>query len=288
MKQNSGASMEFVRGVDITDQHGVVDWNSAAAAGVTFAYVMATRGSAEQARHSLANWQEMKRAGVLRGACHYFQPLQDPEAQAHYFSSVAAQHTDLPPSLRLKAVPTHTGLNEWDGVRKERRRETVMSCLAVIEKDFGRKPILFTNAWFLQALGDHSGLRDYDLWLADYTAGDAPLVPAPWSGWKFWRYSESGLIAGITGRFCLDRFNGAIAALRQFGGAPPAEAETPEARKTVEASPVTSGAVVEESDSGEDEKAEEDKAAQRTAKPKPRIPKREEKSRTPESSEPEA
>jgi lysozyme len=280
MKQNSGASTELARGIDITDQHGLVDWNSTATAGVTFGYIMATRGPAEQASQSSANWQEMKRVGVLRGACHYFQPLKDPEAQAHYFSSVAAQHTDLPPALRLKAVPTHTGLNEWDGIRKERRPDIILSCLAAIERDFGRKPILFTNAWFLRGLDDLSGLREYDLWVADYTPNDEPSVPAPWSGWKFWRYSEAGEVAGISGRVCLDRFHGTAEALRPFVGVQAAAEEAEKAE---------TGAATEEAAPGEEEKAEEDKGGlgrSRAAKPKTRA-KREEKSHTAEGGQPE-
>jgi lysozyme len=275
MKQNADASTEFARGVEITDHHGLVDWTSAAAAGLTFAYIMATRGEAEQARHASGNWQEMKRAGVLRGACHYLQPLKDPGAQAHHFGSVAARHTDLPPSVRLKAVPTHTGLNEWDGMRKERRHEAILSCLAGIEKEFGRKPILFTNTWFLKGLTDLSGLQDYDLWLADYVSLNAPLVPAPWSDWKFWRSSEAGEIAGLSHRFCLDFFHGSASALRQFAGAEAMVAELPKA----ETSP---NAEAEESSSTETEQIEDDRTGSRGAKPKPKPAKREEKTRAPE------
>src|SRR5580704_6184455 len=114
MKENPSAPGGFARGVDISDAHGAVDWKSASASGVTFGYVIATRGVAEQSKHLAVNWLAMKRAGVLKGACHYFQPLKDPEAQARHFSKTVGelQGADLPAAVRLKAVQTHTGLNE--------------------------------------------------------------------------------------------------------------------------------------------------------------------------------
>src|SRR4051794_3134435 len=123
MEDHAGASGEFARGVDITGAHGALDWKAASDAGVTFGYIVVSRGTPEESRHLETNWRQMKEAGILRGACHYFQPLKDAEEQARYFAEIVESlgDPDLPPAVRVKAVPTLTGLNEWDGLHKDRR-----------------------------------------------------------------------------------------------------------------------------------------------------------------------
>ena len=49
------------------------------------------------------------------------------------------------------------------------------------------------------------------LWVAHWTTGASPTVPAAnWGGksWTFWQYTSDGAVAGISGRVDMDRYNG--------------------------------------------------------------------------------
>jgi GH25 family lysozyme M1 (1,4-beta-N-acetylmuramidase) len=274
MKENPGLPGDFARGVDISDTQGAVDWKIASAAGVTFAYVIATRGLAEQKPHFAPTWLEMKRGGVLRGACHYFQPLKDAESQALHFANAVGKldDLDLPPALRLKAVQTHTGLNEWDSLRYDGRLAAVMRCLTAMEKAFGRKPVIFSNEWFVRSqLRDTAQLGTFDLWISSYGKMVEPAAPAPWKFWKFWRYSDSGEIEGIEGRVSLDYFHGTHSDLQRYAagteasGAPGAAVVEEPQEQTVNAE------AAEPLEESEDEKPQADQS--KPARPPKRQPK---------------
>src|SRR5262249_29965707 len=53
------------------------------------------------------------------------------------------------------------------------------------------------------------------LWVANYTSG-CPKIPAPWTNWVFWQYSESGTTPGLTHAVDMDVFNGTFEQLKAF------------------------------------------------------------------------
>jgi hypothetical protein len=65
--------------------------------------------------------------------------------------------------------------------------------LALLEKETGRKPLLYTFRDFAVA-GNCAGMGGYPLWIADpdHPAGK-PEVPAPWKTWAIHQYASSPL-----------------------------------------------------------------------------------------------
>jgi LysM repeat protein len=72
---------------------------------------------------------------------------------------------------------------------------------------------------------------NYPLWIAQYlnhpvTESDLPLQPKGWQDWKFWQFSEHGIVAGITGdnkiptAVDLNYFRGSADDLYTFAGQP--------------------------------------------------------------------
>src|SRR5437016_4185045 len=103
-----GAPRELARGIDVSAENGPIPWSQVSAAGVVFAYAITSTGTSAPDPRFAENWDGMKRAGILRGACHFFRPARAPEAQVESFSSIvgAPGDHDLPPAMRLKAVKT--------------------------------------------------------------------------------------------------------------------------------------------------------------------------------------
>ena len=245
MKDNAGAVKEFTRGVEVNASHGTVDWKDVAATGVAFGYVTVSRGlTEEEGQHIAANWQSMKEAGVLRGGYHYLRPLKDVESQARRFGEILAKlgGYELPPAVRLKAVGTQSGVNEWEVIPQGKRIELLLRWLEIVERAAGRKCVLATNVPFLQRhLGGFAALTDRDIWIADYRATGEPPAPQPWPQWTFWRYSESGTLPGVSAPVSLNYFNGARAELDRYASS----AEGPAA--VDQAASKASSAVVDDS-----------------------------------------
>ena len=73
-----------------------------AAAGISFAYVKATEGTALTDPFFARNIEQARANNVLVGAYHYFRPALDPAQQAHFFLQVVGGSP--PGMLPKKAV----------------------------------------------------------------------------------------------------------------------------------------------------------------------------------------
>lgn len=60
----------------------------------------------------------------------------------------------------------------------------------------------------VDVLGSDARLKNHPLWVAHYTSAAKPRIPAPWSFWTFWQYTDRGRVAGIAGGVDINRFNG--------------------------------------------------------------------------------
>jgi lysozyme len=193
-------------GIDVSHWQGTIDWNAVAADGVEFAFIKATEGGDYTDPRFAANWAGAQRAGVVRGAYHFFRPQTDALAQAaHFLRTVQLSPGDLPPVLDVEVTDGRSAAQIAAGVR---------AWLQEVERATGRRPILYTRAsfWTGQMGG---GFGEYPLWVAHYGVSQ-PNIPAEWSGWTFWQHSDAGRVDGISGDVDLDWFNGGRAELDAF------------------------------------------------------------------------
>jgi lysozyme len=187
-----------IQGIDVSHFQGSVNWLEVKQAGMTFAFAKATEGQSSVDPQFKNNWQNMKAAGLLRGAYHFFDAGVDGTAQARHF----LQHTqiepgDLPPVLDVEAAASAS---------KATILQEVQNWLNTVEQALNRLPMIYTTASFWNShLNDSFGV--YPLWIAEYGVS-APKIPAGWSDWQFWQYSQSGTVSGVNGSVDRDEFNG--------------------------------------------------------------------------------
>lgn len=193
-------------GIDVSHWQGTVDWQRVAGDGVAFAFIKATEGGDYVDPQFVANWDGAARAGVLRGAYHFFRPQTDAAAQAQQFlRTVGVRAGDLPPVLDVEVTDGRSAAQIAAGVR---------TWLEIVESATGRRPILYTRASFWTAqMG--AGFGAYPLWVAHYGAVE-PAVPSGWDRWTFWQHSDAGRVAGISGDVDLNWFAGDAADLQAF------------------------------------------------------------------------
>ena len=193
-----------VHGVDVSRWQADIDWRTAQAHGVSFAFIKATEGGDHADPGFVDHWRAADAAGVPRGAYHFFYFCTSAEEQARWFIANVPRETGaLPPVLDI----------EWNGESRNcpRRpdpvtvRTEVMTFLQIVGRHYHQQPILYTTVDFW---------HDNEMWLIQ---GAQPWLRAvtrhpfeayPGAEWAFWQYSGSGLVPGVAGEVDLNAFAG--------------------------------------------------------------------------------
>jgi lysozyme len=142
------------------------------------------------------NWKESAGVGLVRGAYHFFRATEEGAEQAKFFiEHVDLRKGDLPPVLDVEHL---------NNIDPSIMRDRLQACLDILEKHYGVRPIIYTNAdFYKQYLID--SFDDYPLWVAHYLRMDRPGVARPW---HFWQHSESGHVNGILSKVDFNVFSG--------------------------------------------------------------------------------
>ena len=244
--------MAYVVGTDIHSLSRPKDWTALHNAGCRFIFIKASDNNWADRSFS-DNWKESKDAGLLRGAYHFFHwetntSRATSSQQAEIFiKTIGTDKGELPPVCDLETV--------FDFTRKpplafrlppvKTLVERLKGWLDSVEKDFGRKPIIYTSASFVNSTGINNNnapwIVEYPLWLAQYpyapgTKGNyrdpnadltaskgMPAQPTKfpsWS-WSFWQWSAHGRMGGFPDNqdVDFDYFNGSYEDLLKWANA---------------------------------------------------------------------
>ncbi|NMM90728.1 glycoside hydrolase [Rhodococcus sp. SRB_17] len=197
------AAADAPRGPDVSSwQHvnGVgIDWFQVRASGHQFAMVKATESLNYVNPYFVEDFLRMRVAGVSRGAYHYADVRQSPEAQAAFFAGVNVDG-DLPPVLDLE---------DAKGLPADQVIDWTHRYLNSVQSLTGRQPIIYTYPYFWRTqMGNTTEFKHYPLWIADYNGQNAPgPLPGGWSNWTFWQYTNTGRIPGIAGDTDINVYN---------------------------------------------------------------------------------
>jgi lysozyme len=195
-----------IQGIDVSHFQGTVNWQEVKQAGMKFAIVKATEGQTSVDSQFTNNWQNIKAAGLLRGAYHFFDAGIDGTAQARHFLQIAPVAAgDLPPVIDVEAAASANNATIL---------QEVQNWLNTVEQALNRLPMIYTTASFWNSHLNHN-FGNYPLWVAEYGV-TVPKIPAGWSNWQFWQYSQSGKVIGVTGSVDMDYFNGSYDDLLAF------------------------------------------------------------------------
>ena len=196
-------------GADVSSFNVGNDWKAFARTGRGFGIVKASEGLSLANRVFAADWTAIKKAGLVRGAYHFFHADRDPVAQAKFFVKTVGSlgAGDLAPIL------------DWEILAGRTVSENIAAAQAwlnTVEAATKRVPIIYTSAAFFDRLGNPKQFARYPLFVANYDVS-CPRVPAPWTTWSLWQYAATGTVPGIVGAAVdQDLFNGTWAQLNQF------------------------------------------------------------------------
>lgn len=205
--QGRAPSAYSVHGIDTSRWQGRVDWATARANGVNFAFLKATEGGDLLDPAFAENWDAAARAGVPRGAYHFWYHCRPAAEQARWFiKHVPREAGALPPVLDMEWTPfspTCTVRPAPDVIRAEAR-----IFMDALEAHYGQRPILYSAPDFFEQ-NQMWRLERTEFWLRSVAAHPQDLYAG--RHWTFWQYTGTGSVPGVRGNSDINVFSGSSA-----------------------------------------------------------------------------
>lgn len=197
-----------VHGVDLSKFQTQVDWQTARVNGVSFAFIKATEGGDAVDPMFATHWRNAAAAGVPSGAYHFFYHCRPAIEQARWFiAHVPANPGALPPVLDMEWTPRSPTCRQRRNATTLRAEAEIF--LNALQAHYGQRPILYTPIDFFE---DNQlwQMRGTEFWLRSTASHPSDLYNG--QPWRFWQYSSTGRVPGITGNVDLNTFAGSATA----------------------------------------------------------------------------
>lgn len=190
--------------VDISHHNGNINLQQAKTAGIVGVIHKATQGLTDVDPMYVTNRSQAQAAGLLWGAYH-FGTGGDGAGQAEHFLQTVGTFENTLLVLDFEQNPGGSSMSLQDA------RDFVTQ----VNQATGRFPGLYSGSYVKELLGSNKDplLAQCWLWLAEY--GPNAIVPANWSTWTMWQYTDGSVgpqphsVPGI-GNCDRDKFNGSI------------------------------------------------------------------------------
>jgi lysozyme len=177
-----------IRGIDVSHHQGFIDWTKVAQSKVHFVYIKATEGSDLKDVRFGENWKGAGKAGLRRGAYHFFTLRTSGSEQAkNFIATLPKGETMLPPVIDLEF-----GGNSYYRPPVAEFEKELKDFIFEVKTAFRSEPVLYVdNGFYDRYLRGFSGYR---LWVRDVFQAP-PKEPS----WTFWQFSERTKVPGIDG-----------------------------------------------------------------------------------------
>lgn len=176
---------QVYQGIDVSHYQGSIDWSNVAPL-QDFIFLKASDGMTTIDPRFHENATALHQYNTPVGAYHFFEPNDDPIAQAQHYLKQTNQY-----SLEFRPV---LDIEISSGVDIDILSKNALTWLTYIENKTGCQPIIYSNAPFWNKyLGDK--FNRYDFWLADYN--EIPEPPKSRTNWQLWQFTDKGRVPGM-------------------------------------------------------------------------------------------
>ncbi|MBX3575769.1 MAG: lysozyme [Rhizobiaceae bacterium] len=186
-----------VRGIDVSNHQGAIDWARVAADDVAFAIIKATEGGDFVDSSFATNIAAARAAGLAVGAYHFFTFCRPgAEQAANFVATVTRDGPLLPPVVDI----------EFGGNCKKRPAAAELvaelnAFLVPVEAAFGQPAVIYVIGEAEEAYGD--ALPDRRRWVRSL------MLHPGHDDWIYWQYHNRGTVDGIDGPVDLNVMSGA-------------------------------------------------------------------------------
>ena len=186
-----------LKGIDVSEWQGTIDWRKVAKDGVQFAVIHAGYGRelSQKDKYFERNYAGARAAGIKVGAFwySYADSVARAEQEARTCLKVLdGKHLDLPVFFDQEYEPGILKLST------KTRTDIVLKFLETI-KAAGRPCGLYSSTDFITTKLQANRLTAYPLWIAEY-GSKLHYTGKVWA----WQYTDKGRVTGIKGRVDMD------------------------------------------------------------------------------------
>ncbi len=186
-----------IKGIDVSQWQGSVDWTKVKKAGVEFVMLGTGRyknGSSTPDPKFETNIKGAINAGVDVGVYYYSTVTTVADAR-----NAADYVLDLVDGYKI-TYPIAIDMEDscYNSMTTKKRTSIAIAFMKVI-KQAGYYPMIYANTYWTSSLLDMSRLSSYDIWVAAWQSSK-PSV----SGLTMWQYSSTGKVSGISTAVDLD------------------------------------------------------------------------------------
>lgn len=179
-----------MKGIDISSNNGIVDFNKVKASGVEIVYIKATEGATYINPLLKQSYASAKSAGLKVGFYHYLR-ANEPSTESNNFLNAIK---DLQSDCKY-AIDVEIALSQTVNTISLNARLFANDLIRV-----GKEPLIYTGLYFYNDnLNDT--VKDIPLWVASYNI-NKPIVKS-----IGWQYSESAVIDGVNGNCDINDFD---------------------------------------------------------------------------------
>ena len=184
-----------IKGVDVSKWNKEVDWSQVVGQGYTFAIVRATQGKKVRDPLYKTHWKGAQAAGMVCGSYHFFVTTRSGKQQARRFMRRAKK-------WEPGTVPPVLDVERMDGGSSEEMREEISQWMAMVEKRWKVRPIIYSNENFYK---EHlqGFFEEYPVWIARFRKAGPET-----KDWTLWQYTDKGELKGVEGPIDLNVFYG--------------------------------------------------------------------------------
>lgn len=202
--------MANVKGLDVSHWQGDISFDELPSE-YRFVYMKSSETIGFKDKKFIQNFDGF--VGKDRSPYHFWRMNGDPVGQAKFWRDTVGDRVgewgpvaDLEDNLALKGSQC---------------RAELIAFLAAVEEEFGKKPVVYSAAWWWDSWVQAPIARHLDFIVANYKTvypWSKPYMPQTggWANWLMWQHSSRGLVSGISGNVDLNLFNGDDAAYNQY------------------------------------------------------------------------
>jgi lysozyme len=211
---NNPSSEKYpVKGVDVSNYQGDIDWDAIAKQNIHFAFIKATEGSSFVDPYFQENYENAAKTGIRVGAYHFFSFDSDGDTQAENFiMEVKKLDNMLPPVIDVEFYDDKRS----NPPSKETVKEHLNIFIEKIQEAYGVNPIIYA-VYETYDLYIKDDFNDCDIWIRDVFR--TPKLSDN-RDWTFWQYTDRARINGYNGvEKCIDLnvFNGTSLEFVNYG-----------------------------------------------------------------------
>ena len=184
-----------MKGIDISNNNGAINFNGVKNSGVECVYIKATEGTTFQDSYKSAFYGGAKSIGAKVGFYHFLVGTSAPETQAeNFFNEIKDYENDLVPMLDVEV--NFGGLNDY-----------IARFIARFNQLTNMEIGIYTYTSFLNEHIDVARFKDFKLWEANYNNNPWNLLSNGFTNRIGHQYTEKGHIDGVNGVCDVNEFN---------------------------------------------------------------------------------